>query len=367
MASFEKRGKTWQYSVSRMVNGEYKPIRKGGYKTKKEAQVAAAVIEDRLNKGFEIHTTPVYLYDYFNNWINLYKSHLSSNTFNNYLNSRRIIKEYLSDAILQNMRKDEYQAFLNAYGRGKARTTTNRVHSHIKACIQEAIEEGIVHRDFTNRVVISGKDGKLSEEKYLHYDESNKLINFLYAHLEGDPINHLLLLALGSGMRFSELIALRRDDFDFKHNLIKVNKTQGYLPSTGKGKRSTKTEDSNRTIKINDRIMSAFEQHFKNTPENIHRLIFFSPHSKYKVFSNTAINKRLKKTLSSLGVRTISIHGLRHTHVSILLYEGISIHYISERLGHKDIDTTLKKYAHMIKELREKDENKTMEVLEKMG
>ncbi len=51
MASFTKRGKTWQYTVSRIVNGESKPIRKSGFKTKKEAQVAAAEIESKLNKG----------------------------------------------------------------------------------------------------------------------------------------------------------------------------------------------------------------------------------------------------------------------------------------------------------------------------
>ncbi len=50
MASFLKDGKTWQYSVSRMVDGKYKPIRKGGFRTKKEVQVAAEV-ELKLKKG----------------------------------------------------------------------------------------------------------------------------------------------------------------------------------------------------------------------------------------------------------------------------------------------------------------------------
>lgn len=367
MASFVKRGSTWQYTVSRRINGKPKPIRKGGFRTKKEAQVAAAVVEDRLNKGLEIHTTPVYLNEYFDNWINLYKCHLEKNTFGNYLNTKRVVNEHLADSILQNMRKDDYQAFLNEYGKDKAKSTVNRVHSHIKACVQEAIEEGIVHRDFTSRVVIPGRESKRSEDKHLHYNESNKLLKYLYANADGDSINLLLLLALVSGMRFAELIALKREDFNFKNNTITINKTQGYLPSTGKGKRSTKTDTSNRVIKINNRTMAVFKKHFKETPENIHRLIFFSPQSKYKVFSNTAVNKRLKKILKSLKISQITIHGLRHTHVSILLYKGISLHYIAERLGHKDIDTTLKEYAHMIKELREKDEHKTMEVLEKMG
>lgn len=47
MASITKRGSTWQYSVSRTIEGKYKPIRKGGYRTKKEASVAAAQIESK--------------------------------------------------------------------------------------------------------------------------------------------------------------------------------------------------------------------------------------------------------------------------------------------------------------------------------
>lgn len=55
---------------------------------------------------------------------------------------------------------------------------------------------------------------------------------------------------------------------------------------------------------------------------------------------------------------------MRHTHASVLLYSGVSIQYISERLGHTDIDTTIRVYAHMIKELKEIDEKKTTDVFE---
>jgi integrase len=60
------------------------------------------------------------------------------------------------------------------------------------------------------------------------------------------------------------------------------------------------------------------------------------------------------------------MHGLRHTHASVLLYKKISINYLSERLGHKDIDTTYKYYSHVLKELREEDEKKTVDTFEDM-
>ena len=61
------------------------------------------------------------------------------------------------------------------------------------------------------------------------------------------------------------------------------------------------------------------------------------------------------------------MHGLRHTHASLLLYrKDISVNYISERLGHGSVTTTLRKYAHVIRELREEDEASSKEVISEL-
>ncbi|WP_339216695.1 tyrosine-type recombinase/integrase [Ornithinibacillus sp. FSL M8-0202] len=56
----------------------------------------------------------------------------------------------------------------------------------------------------------------------------------------------------------------------------------------------------------------------------------------------------------------------RHTHASVLLYKKVSINYVSERLGHKDLETTWKTYAHILDEMREEDEKETLKVFEDM-
>jgi len=63
----------------------------------------------------------------------------------------------------------------------------------------------------------------------------------------------------------------------------------------------------------------------------------------------------------------MTLHGLRHTHASIFLYRKVSIYYVSERFGHKTIDTTLNNYAHMVKELRIADANRTVQLYEDMA
>lgn len=105
---------------------------------------------------------------------------------------------------------------------------------------------------------------------------------------------------------------------------------------------------------------------FEKTDNNVHDLIFFSHSSKYKIISNNAVNKLLGKVLEELNIDEISVNSLRHTHASVLLYQKVSIYYVSERLGHGDIETTMSYYAHVIKELRERDEKSTVKIFESM-
>lgn len=94
MASIQKRGKTYQYTVSCMENGKSRPIRKGGFRTKKEARMVAAEIELQLGKGIIPYLRPVPLDEYFKKWIRLYKAHLSITTQKHYEHTYKVIKAY---------------------------------------------------------------------------------------------------------------------------------------------------------------------------------------------------------------------------------------------------------------------------------
>lgn len=131
----------------------------------------------------------------------------------------------------------------------------------------------------------------------------------------------------------------------------------------------TKNKSSIRTIKMDKEAMNIFKDYFKNTVDNIHELIFFSHHSKYHVISNRSVNKALKGLLADLAIEpiSISVHVLRHTHASALIYEKkATINYISERLGHSDVQTTYNDYSHVMKELRAEDEESTVNMFSSM-
>lgn len=367
MASFTKRGKTWQYTISRTVNGKSKPIRKGGFITKTEAKIVAGEVEANLRKGIAPHLKPEPFDEYFKEWVKLYKTNISRGTQYNYKYTYQAINNHFGSKPLQQIKKREYQEFLNQYGSTRSKEQVEKVNGHIRSCVQDAIDEGVLQVDFTRKAVVTGNvPAKKPQEKHLNYMDSKKVLKEIYKRLDRGLGYYLLLLGLTSGLRFAELVGLTRKDFDFKANKISVNKTWGYQKKMHEGFGPTKNEESVRTITIDKITMQAFKKLFEKTPTNLHQLVFYSPSSKYKVISNTNANKLFRSVLKGLEIPGISVHGLRHTHASILLYKRRSIYYVSERLGHKNIETTLKVYAHVLKELREEDEKGAAQDFESM-
>ena len=368
MASIQKRGKTYQYTVSHTVNGKTKLYRKGGFRTKKEAQIVAAEVEAKLAKGIIPTLQKIPFNEYFKNWIKLYKKpRVSSVTLQHYKYSLKYLERYFQNKVIQDISRQDYQLFLNWLGEGKAKETVAKINGHIKACVKDAIEDQIIHTDFTRKTeLVWTVEAKRATDKHLNFEESKMLINSIWENIDKGLGYSMLLLAITSGLRYEEIIGLTRKDFDFVNNLINVDKTWGYKKNSPKGFGPTKNEQSIRLIKMDRKTMDHFKELFKTIPTNIHQLVFYSPSSKYQVISNTNVNKLLKKLLLDLNINPISIHGLRHTHGSILLYKDASIHYVSERLGHGDIETTLKVYTHVLKELRVKDEQISMKTFEQM-
>lgn len=139
MASIQKRGKTYQFTLSHMVDGVSKPIRKGGFKTKKEAQIAAAEIEAQLSIELLPHLKPMPFDEYFDKWMELYKSNLTKTTKLHYDYTSRTIIEYFGGKPLQEIKRHDYQLFLNKFGANKSKETVEKVNGNVRACVQDAI------------------------------------------------------------------------------------------------------------------------------------------------------------------------------------------------------------------------------------
>ena len=362
MASITKRGKTWQYTVSRYIEGEYKPIRKGGFLKERDAKIAAAKVATDLADGLAPSSNTDILSDYFKAWMSDYKTQRAVHTIERYENTHRTLQKIFPRETLQSMTKRKYQRAMDEYGRTHAIATMKKLNGHIRACVKEAVDEGRIRVDFTRGVELNSKIAeKKEEDKFLNFFESQRLLKYLRLHIGRSPVYALLILAIVTGLRFGELLGLKRTDFDFKNNQIHVKRSWDYKKKTGFV--ALKNKQSERTVDVDLSVMDFFKDYFAGIPENFKGLAFYNSLSSDGSFSNEGVNKTLRKALEQLEFKIITVHGLRHTFISILLYKRISIHYVAEQAGHKNSLITQTTYAHVLDELRDEEKVKSAGVI----
>ncbi|WP_288551965.1 tyrosine-type recombinase/integrase [uncultured Ligilactobacillus sp.] len=87
--------------------------------------------------------------------------------------------------------------------------------------------------------------------------------------------------------------------------------------------------------------------------------------------SSNAVNKTLRKLMANCGLKKknfhFHFHSLRHTHVAFLLYQVVDLYAISKRLGHSNMTITATRYAYLIDELREKEDEKISKVIGRLS
>jgi len=132
-----------------------------------------------------------------------------------------------------------------------------------------------------------------------------------------------VLLVAKTGLRFSEALALTPQDFE--QQKIKITKSWDYKSSSSCFG-DTKNSASKRTIHIDSKLCEQFTSLLNGLADA--EPIFV----KGRIFNST-INSRLKTLCKKAGVPAISVHCLRHTHASLLIFAGVSIASIAKRLG----------------------------------
>ncbi len=299
--------------------------------------------------------TSQYFHEYFSEWIKIYKyGAVRPVTYQKYLMTLQRLTELSPHFKICELDKRSYQTLLNDYAETHERQTTMDFHHHLKSAILDAIDEGLIATDPTRKVVIKGKEPTKRKSKYLSQFELQSLLKNL--SLTDKPNwDWLILLISKTGLRFSEALALTPNDFDFRTQKISITKTWNYKNAAG-GFSETKNPTSKRTVQVDAKLAADFEALTKKIPND--KLIFV----RGRVFNST-VNGRLKRLCKAAEVPVISIHSLRHTHASLLIFAGVSIASIAKRLGHSSITTTQETYLHIIRELESQDNDKIMKHL----
>ncbi len=293
--------------------------------------------------------------EYYKEWIDVYKKGaIRDATMAKYLMTHKWVEKLVPNLKISDLTRTAYQQLLNEYAKEHERQTTLDFHHQLKGSILDAVDDGLLTRDPTRKAIIKGKTPKAKKIKYLNQFELHTLI----AHLDiREEVNWdwFILLVAKTGMRFSEALAITPADFDFARQTLSISKTWDYKGDGGF--LPTKNKSSVRKIQIDWQIVVKFSELVKGLPED--KPIFVGETKIY----NSTVNDVLTRHCKSCGISCISIHGLRHTHASLLLFAGVSIASVARRLGHASMTTTQKTYLHIIQELENKDVDLVMRTL----
>ncbi|MBC2205522.1 site-specific integrase [Listeria booriae] len=289
-------------------------------------------------------------HEYFKEWVALYKvGAIQSITLQKYYVTEQKLQELVPNLKLKELDRYSYQQLLNEYALTHEKQTTMDFHHHLKGAILDAVDEGIITQNPTRKIVIKGKAPRPKKNKFLNQFEVQALLKELNL-TEDINWDWFILLVIKTGLRFSEALALTPLDFDFSKQKITINKTWNYKKANGSFQ-PTKNESSNRKVQIDWQLAMQFSQLIKAKKQD--EPIFV----KNRVFNST-INSRLKVLCSSANIPIITVHSLRHTHASLLLFAGVSIASVANRLGHSSMTTTQETYLHIIQELENQDNDK---------
>jgi len=298
---------------------------------------------------------------YYKRWIEIYKEGAIRNiTLSKYKMTHRWLMKLVPKLKLSDLDRIAYQELLNDYAKSHERQTTMDFHHQLKSSIIDAVDEGLVNKDPTRKAIIKGKTPRIKKPKFLNQFELHLLLDNL--NLPANKVNWdwFILIVAKTGLRFSEALALTPEDFDFSHQMLSINKTWNYKENAGFS--PTKNKSSIRKIQLDWKTIIQFSELLKNLPPN--EPIFIKNNGKTY---NSTVNGVLTRLCKKSKIPIISIHGLRHTHASLLLFAGVSIASVARRLGHASMTTTQKTYLHIIQELENQDIDLVMRSLSNLS
>ncbi|WP_338444364.1 site-specific integrase [Bacillus sp. FSL K6-1012] len=360
MASYRKRGDNWEYRITYddPITKKRKEKTKKGFRTKREAQIAAAEIEKNLYFGKHslIQNREKLVKDWLQEWMEVYGLQCEKRTrINRELYLQTHIIPRLGNFKLQELNRVEYQKFINELCGKYARTTVQTIHSIFCSAINKAVEHELVsHNKFQNVSIKSDSDFRKLKNNYL---DKSQVTVFMNAARTLKYHHYIIALTLlRTGLRKGELIALYWSDVNLEKKTITVTKSKNEY-----GIKPPKTKASVRTIAIDNTLVNELtkykdwqEKNKEMYGEKYNDSPFFITTPKGKDFGPYAINKVIDAVLEKTDLHHITPHGLRHTHAIMLLESGADLKYVSERLGHTTVNMTADVYIHITKKHNKK-------------
>ncbi|QOS97926.1 site-specific integrase [Brevibacterium sp. JNUCC-42] len=382
MASFQKYaskdGIKWLYKIyttTDPITGKKKQTTKRGFKTKKEAQLDAIQFEQDIANGLYSPSSKVVTFeDVYQQWFEIHAKTIKRST-------QKSIKSLFKNQIIPHFGKLHMKDISKHY----CQTFINQIATKFKAVsivkmyvgqvFTFALKMDLIKMNPIEYVVIPKKASNFVYEDDTEdrsYWERNEIKQFISITKEELKFRDVLLfhMLIYTGARKGEILALQWHDIDFDKKTVSFSKTLFY-DKEGFIFQTPKTACSKRVISIDSKTLDLLRKW--RTEVKKRQLALTTPiHTNDMIFTRVDgvplrlayPNDKLKEIIKKHNLHPITIHGLRHTHASLLFEANASIKEVQERLGHTDIKMTMNIYTHVTKSVKEQTANKFLHFLE---
>jgi integrase len=320
--------------------------------TKREAQIECARLISEQQGGGAVDPSRVtigqFLDRFAQDWIAI---HASAATAERYQYALAHVRQHLGDRPLQKLRPTDLAGFYATLSRsGLAPRTVQLVHRVSHRALAQAKTWGAVRDNVAEAV----KPPRVpdQEKHILQPDQARELLE----RLRGTPLYLLASLALATGARRNELLALRWQDVDLDAGRLRIETALEQTRAHGIRVKAPKTRKGRRTISLPTHAVAELRAHWRmqqeqrlalglgKAPGDAIVLATFDG----KPQSPNTITKAWQRAIKGIDMPEAGLHSLRHTHVSMLLASGMDILTISRRIGHASVAVTLDVYGHLI-------------------
>ena len=355
-----KRGKSsWQiiFDLPRGTDGKRKQARHTVRGTKREAEAKLRELMTNLDRGDYVFPTKDSTGTYLDRWLETYAAtNTSPRTQRDY---RGIVRRYLIPALgaipLRTLKPEHVDAlYAGMLERGLSARTVLHTHRILKEVLGHAVKRRLLSINICDAV-----DPPRPERKEMAALDTEGVGRLLEA-ADGFRYRDVFFVALYTGLRRSEILALRWTEVDIERKALGIIAGLHCLEGQGLVLLATKTKTSRRQIAISEEIVDIFRK-LKGS-QMLSRMELGSVwQEKGFVFTRpdgsplnpARVTNEFAKVAKAAGFPGFRLHDLRHTHATLMLKAGVNPKVVSERLGHSSVNITLDTYSHVLPSLQE--------------
>ncbi len=350
---FQRKDGRWTASMT-LEDGK----RKTFYgKTRKEVQEKLRVALHEQKQGILVTGPQQTVKQYLEQWFE--EVHKPTLRVSSYARYRILLDKHILPVLghiqLQRLTAQQVQALYTLKGKeGVAPKSIQNIHGLLHKALDTAVRWGLVARNVCS--VVSTPRLVQHEIHPLSKEQAQRLLE----EARGHRLEVLLTLALVTGMRRGELLALKWQDIDFESMSLHVCRTVNRITKYGYVENEPKTAKGRRVIMLPSFVLEMLKQHRLRQEEERLKvsdawenrdLVFTDIHGGY--VNPDYLLVRFRQLLHAAGLPDMRFHDLRHSAATILLTMGVHPKIVQELLGHSQISMTMDIYSHVLPTLQQ--------------